>query len=342
MFSLAWPWALILTIPVPWAVYRFMRPANYSRDSLRVPFFREFATSVEEQSLSPRLGSWVMLSFIWCCLVLAAARPQWIGEPDQVPVSGRDLMLAVDASGSMKAEDMEIAGRPANRLDAVKHVARDFIARRRGDRVGLILFGTHAYLQTPLSLDIDTVNALLQESAIGIAGEKTAIGDAIGLAVKKLRESGAGTDNAVLILLTDGTNTAGNIDPLKAAELAHVSKLKIYTIGMGAGSMAIDTGFGQRFINPSSELDEGMLENIAQRTGGRYFRATDTDSLEEIYELIDTFEPISEDSLYLRPVKELFLWPLLIAMAAALCMVLIHAEILPAKRKMETGEGAQA
>ena len=324
MLSLAWPWILLFA-PLPWIVYRFLRPAEARCSALRIPFFREFPEPVSESSLSSRPGQRLLLSCLWCCLILAAARPQWTGEPDQVPVSGRNMMLAVDTSGSMKAEDMEISGKPVNRLATVKHVAQDFIARRKGDRVGLILFGTHAYLQTPISLDLNTVNALLQESAIGIAGEKTAIGDAIGLAVKKLREANTAPGDAVLILLTDGTNTAGNIDPLKAAELADVAGLRIYTIGIGGGHTSVNTGFGQRVPGPSPELDEGMLQDIAERTGGRYFRATDTRTLEEIYELIDAYEPISEDSLYLRPVEELFLWPLLLAMATASCMVLHHA-----------------
>lgn len=328
MLALAWPW-MLLSAPLPWIVYRFVRPAEARCNPLRVPFFREFSESVSELSLSSRLGNRLLLSCIWCCLILAAARPQWTGEPDRVPVSGRDMILAVDTSGSMKAEDMEISGGLVNRLAAVKHVARDFITRREGDRVGLILFGTHAYLQTPISLDLNTVEALLQESAIGIAGEKTAIGDAIGLAVKKLRQADTTPGNAVLILLTDGTNTAGNIDPLKAAELADVAQLKIYTIGIGSGYAGASTAFGQRVLAPPSDLDEGMLQDIARRTGGRYFRATDTATLEEIYELIDALEPISEDSLYLRPVTELFLWPLLLAMAAAACMALHHAVVMP-------------
>jgi Ca-activated chloride channel family protein len=247
----------------------------------------------------------------WALLVLAAARPERIGDELDVPVSGRNLMLAVDLSGSMDAKDFELGSRRVDRLTATKAVAGDFIARREGDRIGLILFGERAYLQVPLTLDRETVNTLLMEAFIGLAGEKTAIGDAITLAVKRIHDQGAEAGEQVLILLTDGANTAGEIDPLKAAELAQQIGLRIYTIGIGAEQMVVSsiTG-GMRRVNPSADLDEETLTKIADQTGGRYFRAKDTAGLQEIYRLLDEMEPVAEPEAGFRPVKSLYYWPL--------------------------------
>ena len=186
----------------------------------------------------------------------------------------------------------------------VKQVAGDFIERRAGDRVGLILFGRRAYLQTPLTFDRQTTRALLEESAIGLAGKETAIGDAIGLAVKRLREEPE--QNRVLVLLTDGANTAGAVEPLKAADLAAAEGLKIYTIGVGADEMMVRSLFGSRRINPSADLDERALTAIADKTGGRYFRARDTRSLMQIYGILDELEPAAEEEDVLRPPAELY------------------------------------
>jgi Ca-activated chloride channel family protein len=211
----------------------------------------------------------------------------------------------------MDAKDFEIGSRRVDRLTATKAVASDFIGRREGDRIGLILFGERAYLQVPLTLDRETVRILLLEAFIGLAGEKTAIGDAITLAVKRIHDQGADAGEQVLILLTDGANTAGEIDPLKAADLAQQIGLRIYTIGIGAEQMVVSsiTG-GMRRVNPSADLDETTLTRIAEMTGGRYFRAKDTAGLQEIYRLLDEMEPVAEPEAGFRPVKSLFYWPL--------------------------------
>ena len=172
MFTIAWPWILTL-LPLPWFVYRFIPPSEITEPALLVPFFKEAAVLTKQNSVSSPKWKQGLLILIWVLIVFACARPQWVGTADQIPVTGRDLVIAVDVSGSMKAEDMEISGDRVNRLIAVKEVAKEFIKSRKGDRIGLILFGTHAYLQSPLSFDLETVNTLLQESAIGIAGEKT-------------------------------------------------------------------------------------------------------------------------------------------------------------------------
>ena len=326
MFSIAWPWMLAL-LPLPIVTYLFVPPFRSSQSALRVPFYEPISKIAEDRLQSSSAFRLICMTLIWIFLVLASARPQWIGEPQSIPVTGRDLMLAVDISESMKAEDMEIEGQLVDRLTAVKSVASKFIEQRVGDRIGLILFGSQAYLQTPLSFDRETVNTLLQESAIGIAGKKTAIGDAVGLALKRIRSDSDGDGDRkgekVLVLLTDGANTAGAIEPLKAAELAQSAGLKIYTIGVGADQIIVNSVFGQRMVNPSSDLDEETLTTMAQITGGKYFRARDGESLNEIYDLIDELEPVEDDSRYLRPIDELYYLPLGIAALLSMMTALV-------------------
>jgi Ca-activated chloride channel family protein len=257
-------------------------------------------------------------------LVLAAARPERIGDELDVPVAGRNLMLAVDLSGSMDQKDFELAGRRVDRLTATKAVASDFIERREGDRIGLILFGERAYLQVPLTLDRTTVNILLMEAFIGLAGEKTAIGDAITLAVRRVYEQDKDEGDQVLVLLTDGANTAGEVMPLKAAELAQQVGLRIYTIGIGAEQLEVASLIGgRRRINPSADLDEETLTEIARLTGGVYFRATDTASLQDIYKLVDELEPVEEPESGFRPVKSYYSYPLALAVGLVVLMSLV-------------------
>lgn len=312
MWSLAWPW-MLLALPLPFLV-RYLMPAVVGTQDagLKVPSFKSFAVLKDRSEVEQLLNWRFWLSMIaWVLLVLAAAKPEHIGDELEVPVSGRNLMLAVDLSGSMDAKDFEIGSRRVDRLTATKAVASDFIGRREGDRIGLILFGERAYLQVPLTLDRETVKTLLLEAFIGLAGEKTAIGDAITLAVKRIHEQGEDAQEQVLILLTDGANTAGEIDPLKAADLAQQIGLRIYTIGIGAEQMVVSsiTG-GMRRVNPSADLDETTLTQIATMTGGRYFRAKDTAGLQEIYRLLDEMEPVAEPEAGFRPVKSLYFWPL--------------------------------
>jgi Ca-activated chloride channel family protein len=324
MWSLAWPWAL-LALPLPWLLRRLLPEArDQSEAGLRVPSLAGFETLRDRGAAEKMLNwrFWVAL-LAWCLLVLAAARPERIGDELEVPVAGRNLMLAVDLSGSMDQKDFELAGRKVDRLTATKAVASDFITRREGDRIGLILFGERAYLQVPLTFDRETVKVLLLEAEIGLAGEKTAIGDAITLAVRRVHEREEDAGDQVLVLLTDGANTAGEVPPLKAAELAQQLGLRIYTIGIGAESMDVTSLLGgRRAINPSADLDEETLTAIAGQTGGRYFRATDTASLQDIYALVDDLEPVEEPEAGFRPVKSYFYWPLgaAFALVGILCL----------------------
>jgi Ca-activated chloride channel family protein len=312
MWSLAWPW-MLLALPFPLLARALLSSVTESQEAgLKVPSFKGFAVLTNRSEVEQLLNWRVWLAIIaWALLVLAAARPERIGDELDVPVSGRNLMLAVDLSGSMDAKDFELGNRRVDRLTATKAVASDFIERRKGDRIGLILFGERAYLQVPLTLDRETVNILLMEAFIGLAGEKTAIGDAITLAVKRIHDQEAVGDEQILIVLTDGANTAGEIDPIKAAELAQQIGLRIYTIGIGAEQMMVSsiTG-GLRPVNPSADLDEETLTRIAAITGGQYFRAKDTAGLQDIYRLLDEMEPVAEPEAGFRPVKSLYYWPL--------------------------------
>jgi Ca-activated chloride channel family protein len=318
-FTLAWAWLLLL-LPLPWLLRRWLPPApRTGTQALRVPWFALVVEAGGGWIRQPLLAA--AASLVWLLLLLAAARPQWVGEIETLPVTGRDLLLAVDISGSMDTQDMILGGKPVNRLTMVKKVAGDFIQRRKGDRVGLILFGSRAYLQTPLTFDTETTATLLDESEIGLAGRETAIGDAIGLAVKRLREDAA--SDRVLILLTDGANTSGEVQPMQATEFAAREGLKIYTVGVGADEMMVQDFFGSRMVNPSADLDEDTLKAIAERTGGAYFRARDAKALARIYEQLDELEPVESDQEAIRPVDELFYWPLALAFALALVAALL-------------------
>lgn len=332
MWSLAWPWVL-LALPLPLLVNRLLPETSGLQDAgLKVPALGGFAV-LADRSGSEQWRNWrLWLAVIaWLLLVLAAARPQRIGDELEVPVSGRNLMLAVDLSGSMDQKDFVLGNSRVDRLTATKAVASDFISRREGDRIGLILFGERAYLQAPLTLDRKTVNVLLLEAFIGLAGEKTAIGDAITLAVKRIHELEEAPGEQVLILLTDGANTAGEVQPLKAAELAQQVGLRIYTIGIGAEQMQVSSLLGgARNINPSSDLDEETLTAIADMTGGRYFRARDTSGLQDIYRLLDELEPVEEPEAGFRPVKSLYYVPL--TGAFVLASLLGLSRLLPALR----------
>lgn len=316
--EIAWPW-IFAALPLPLLIARlFPRARSTPQDTLRFPFIHALQQRPDSPVARRSQLRLLFATLAWVLLVVAASRPQWVGETIHLPVTGRSLMLAVDISGSMQTEDMLINGRPVMRLSAVKRVAGAFVEQRVGDRLGLILFGDQAYLQTPLTFDRRTLHILLNEAAIGLAGKATAIGDAIGLAVKRLR--GQPEKNRVLILLTDGANTAGSVAPLKAADLAASEGVRIYAIGVGADDSM--PGPFRILRGASSELDEASLQAIAQKTGGRYFRARDTRSLQQIYALLDEIEPVSEDEQSYRPVEELYAWPLALALLLSVLLPL--------------------
>jgi len=323
----AWLWAL-LALPLPWLAMSFL-PAAPQRlqAALRVPYARAFAAmrTSTESSRRLRLRRWLPL-LGWALLCVAAARPQQVGDIVRPPHSGRDLLLAVDLSGSMQQQDMQLGGDAVDRLTAIKAVLGDFLNRRIGDRVGLILFGTQAYAVTPLTYDRETVRQQLLTSEVGLAGPNTAIGDAIVLAVKRLRaqQQADKATTHVLVLLTDGVSNAGAVEPLKAAELAAAEHLRIYTIGFG-GEGQVDPLMGFALPMQDDSVDEDTLRKIAEQTGGRYFRARDTESLAGIYAELDRIEPSLHEGRIERPRIELYPWPLAAALLIGVLLVVVPA-----------------
>jgi len=311
MLNLLWPWALIL-LPLPLLYRRLRSPVSIATKALRAPNLVAIAASQNNRNKNPdryRNSLKLLLSACWLATLLALSRPVWIGDPVALPTSGRDLLLAVDISPSMRQRDMRSGINLVNRLVAVKAVVGDFVEQREGDRLGLILFGERAYLQTPLTFDRKTMQTLLNEAQIGFAGSRgTAIGDAIGLAVKRLQERPE--NHRVVILLTDGANNAGALNPLQAAQLAATAKVKIYTIGVGAKSAA--------------ELDERTLASIAKITGGEFFRARDPRELAAIYNQLNRLEPVDQEAQTIRPTASLFHWPLSLALLLSLIVVLLR------------------
>ena len=327
MIEWLWPLAFLLT-PAPIVVRWLIKASRKKQPALTVPSLEGFSGLSSNESFSATLSTvkLIILWLAWILLIAAVARPQWVGEMVSLPTTGRDLMLAIDISGSMATEDMQVNNEYVDRLSVVKAVISQFLDARKGDRVGLVLFGTNAYVQAPLTFDLKSVKKLMIEAPVGIAGGKTAIGDAIGLTVKRLRERQ--NEEKVVILLTDGANNVGEIPPIKAAELASVDGIKIYTIGVGAEEMRVPSLFGSlagRTTNPSADLDEETLSKIAEATQGRYFRAKDTNTLAQIYELIDKLEPIEQEPETYRPFQVLYYWPLGISLCLFLSLLLIDA-----------------
>ncbi|MEP7096946.1 MAG: VWA domain-containing protein [Dokdonella sp.] len=333
MFDLAWPW-LLAVAPLPFlAAWLLPRARGTIGTALHVPHLGVALPQQADVSPVSRLRR-VLALLAWAMLTVAAARPQFVGAPEDVPRSGRDLLLAVDTSGSMSTEDMQLGGAPSTRFAAIQAIGADFIHRRQGDRVGLILFGTRAYLLVPLTFDLKTVARQLADSTIGLAGRETAIGDAVGLAVKRLRARPQ--KQRVLVLLTDGVNTAGELDPAKAIELAAANDVRIYTIGIGADELRVDSLFGSRMVNPSADLDEKMLSRMAEKTGGRYFRARDSAELAGIYREIDKLEPVADTQQSLRPINELYWLPLAVALLLGACAFVLPGWRVRSARKALT------
>ncbi|KHL75407.1 BatB protein [Pseudomonas putida] len=319
MFELAWPWIFLL-LPLPWLARLLLPAADSGEPVLKVGFLNELEGLAGRRARLnlPTLRQQAPFALIWLLLLLAAARPQWLGDPVPVAASGRDLLVAVDVSGSMDFPDMQWKDDEVSRLDLVKSLLGDFLQDREGDRVGLILFGSQAYLQAPLTFDRRTVRTFLDEAQIGIAGKNTAIGDAIGLAVKRLRQRPA--QSRVLVLITDGANNGGRIHPLTAARLAAQEDVRIYTIGIGANPEASGTP-GLLGLNPSLDLDEASLKEIADLTHGAYFRAHDGAELDAIGDTLDQLEPVAQQPTQARTATALYAWPLALALLLSVLLV---------------------
>jgi Ca-activated chloride channel family protein len=303
MLEFAWPLAA-LALLLPWLAARFAPPAAPVSAPLKVPFLRS-AQGWSRGAARARPRAWLLLALAaWTALVAAACRPQWIGEFESAPASGRSLLLALDVSGSM--------GDPVHGaetgLEILRRTARDFIAGRAGDRVGLIVFGSKAHVQAPPSFDLEAVAAMVEETFIGLAGEGTALGDAIALGVARLRETPPA--ERVLILLTDGSSTEGAMAVSDAARLARHHRVRVHAVGIGAPGTpeALRRGEG---------LDEPALREVAALTGGRYYRAGDARALPSIYQALEQHEPAAGAAQRHRPREELYRWPLGLALALA-------------------------
>lgn len=319
MITFLWPLAFLL-LPLPYLARWLLKPVDPGLGgALKLPIFAALQDRVGSGSNAQKTSIWNLLlaSLIWGLLVTAIARPAFVGPELPLPAEGRDVMMAIDLSGSMEERDFAVNGRPTTRLGVVKEAADDFIARREGDRVGLVLFSDRAYLQAPLTFDRSVVRELLDQAQVGLTGQKTAIGDAIAVSIKRLKDRPE--EGRVLVLLTDGANNEGVMDPLKAAELASDLGIRIYTIGVGAQNRP---GFA-----PTSDLDEGTLRAIADTTGGAYFRAVDVRGLAEIYRAIDRLEPVEGEPLHIRPEVALYYWPA--GLALLLTGLFALANLLP-------------
>ena len=318
MFEFGFIYAFFL-IPLPFILYYLLPPLRQQKTFLKVPFLKNFSeiTGIGGRkgvSLSKKkIINVITLGVLWILLVSALAAPRIVGEPDLKLKTARSLMFAIDLSGSMATTDWEIEGRRASRWDAVKEVMSEFIERRRGDRIGLILFGTQAYLQVPFTSDLDVVNQYLSESEVGMPGEKTAIGNAIGLGVRLFAEDSL--DRKVMILLTDGVDSGSEVNPIQAARAAASDSIIIYTIGIG------DPG------SDLFEIDEDMMRKISDDTGGKYFLAIDEKQLDDVYKTLDELEPIEYEEETYRPATLLYYYPLLAAILIALINQLIFGII---------------
>ncbi|MEM9102233.1 MAG: VWA domain-containing protein [Pseudomonadota bacterium] len=326
MIEFLWAWVFIaLPLPIVFLLWKRRSQTIDKERALLSPLFQQWQqVTPQQQNRASWLSPHLTLPFlIWVFLILAAANPAWLGEPVTLPTQGRDIMIAVDVSGSMKEADITLNGQQTTRLNVVKSVLADFIERREGDRLGLILFGEQAYLQCPLTFDRSTVATFLDEAAIGIAGRNaTAIGDSVGMAIKRYQKREE--SNRILVLLTDGESNAG-VDPVEAAHLAAESQIKIYTIGIGAEAVQVnDMFFGPRMVNPSKDLDEKTLRAIAEITGAQYFRGRNQKELEAIYQELDALEPIDQEDRTYQPKHPLFMYPLTMAL-----LLLIIAFIKP-------------
>jgi len=315
MFTFSYIWAFLL-LPLPLLVRWLSRPHQEVRPAVRTPFFDELVALTGQ---TPSSGSiirresrtrQIVVSLCWVLLVAAMARPQWIEKPIVKQVASRDLLLGVDLSGSMNAEDFATAdGKKIQRLAAVKQVLDSFLKRRQGDRVGLIFFGTAPFIQAPFTEDLETCSELMTDAEVGMCGPRTAFGDAVGLAINMFKDSKMETK--LLIMLTDGNDTASKLPPQKAAEIAQSSGIVIYTVAIGD-----PTAVGEE------KLDEKTLKEVARTTGGRYFWAGDRKNLETIYQEIDKITARKVQTISYRPKRELYQWPL---GAAIVLSLLFHS-----------------
>lgn len=322
MIGFIWPWLLLL-LPLPLLVRRWLPPVGtVGEGALKAPFLAELM-AMQEASGGGVAGQgqgqgWLPL-LLWALLLLSAAQPVWLDDDQPLPASGRDLMLLLDVSGSMRQMDFAREGELLNRLDLVKEVALRFVAGRHGDRLGLILFGEKPFLRAPLTWDRQVIGELIAEAQISLAGESTAIGDAIGLAIKRMRRLEA--KSRVLVLVTDGANNEGYIDPRQAAHLAAGEGMRIYTIGIGRSDAPAPNPWGVWSTEHAARFEREMLEEMAAITGGRFFHTLDVQGLAEAWRALDELEPALDRGASNYLAKPLYPWTLLSALVPGLLLV---------------------
>ena len=323
MSQFAYP-LMFLLLPLPFIV-RHLLPAlkGLHGDALKIPFINDLEKisiksgslwNISSENSSGYSRFFWMLYLVWFLLVFALARPQWLGEPVRTNNESRDIMLVLDISTSMLGRDFALGNQRIDRLTAVKKTASDFIKKRANDRIGLILFGTRAYLQAPLTYDKNAVEEILWSMRAGMAGDSTSIGDALGLALKNLNNN-KNIKNKIIILLTDGENNDGSISLPQAVKLAADEGIKTYTIGVGSQNL-----FFNAMLGYAHGIDEKGLNAIAQATKGQYFRAGNTQDLQQVYNIINQLEASQNQDRFLRETKELYYIPLLAAILSGLAL----------------------
>lgn len=308
MLSLAAPWALAL-LPLPWLIWRFAPPHREQVSALRIPFFRQVTEAAQVEgkagaAILPRSRfQMIVATAIWVVVVLGLARPERLGEPIVIETAARDIVIALDISGSMDERDfIATDGSRLQRLEAVKQVLSDFIAARDGDRMALIIFGTRAFVQAPFTEDLKSLQGFLDQTVVGMAGPNTALGDAIGLSVRTFEASEV--EQRVLILLSDGADTSSRMSPVNAASIAADKGVTIHTVGVGDPE-----------ASGEDKVDLAALRAIAAQTGGAYFFASDQAALEQVYAEIDRLNPRITETSSFRPTEGLSHISLALALA---------------------------
>lgn len=308
-FELAYPWMLWL-LPLPILAYFILPPLRMRSESLYFPGFKKAVDYTGDKArkaalVKPRnFFNWLILLAIWVLLIAGLTGPQLVGKPEMKVKTARNFLITADISFSMAEKDWSIDGEKARRWDAVKSLMHDFIKARKGDRMGLVFFATNAYVQAPFTPDLVTVDKLLEEADVGMAGQMTHIGKAISKGIDMFKEDTIKTK--VMLLLTDGVDAGTDILPLDGAEMARQDTVVIYTIGIGEPG------------TQGTDLDEKTLQQIAEATNGKYFRAKDADALKQVYEEVNKLEPIEFEEEEHRPVTMLYMYPLGVALLLAL------------------------
>lgn len=309
---------LLLILPVLIVWYWFRHNKSYT--DLKVSGLQLFNQSKNDFKVWFIHGLFILRLIALALLIIALARPQSVSSRQNIHIEGIDIVMALDVSGSMLARDFK-----PDRLEASKEVAKEFIDKRPNDRVGLVIFSGEAFTQVPLTTDHAMIDNLFREVKSGMIEDGTAIGDGLATAISRLQDSEA--ISKVIILLTDGVNNSGSVDPLSAAEIAKMFGIRVYTIGVGSQGFApypVQTMFGVQMQQMEVQIDEELLQQIAQQTDGRYFRAENNDKLREIYDEIDKLEKSKIDVQEFKRKHEMFLPFALIAIVAFMIELLLR------------------